>query len=431
MNTFAHRTRLHAPAEEVLRWIERPGAFERLTPPWEKVHVVPRDRGRFMPFVHNRVVKHRYLVESDGEAACYLEDRIEYELPMGALGHAVLAGMVRRRLERMFAYRSEVLAADLAAHARFRRRGPLRVLISGSTGMLGSALIPFLTTGGHEVVRLVRRPVGKEEAITWNPSAGELDAAQLEGFDAFIHLSGEYIADGHWNRSKRERVWSSRVDTTKLLVRAISQLKQPPKVLVCASGTGFYGEGGARELDEDSPPGESCFFVDMVKAWEAAAQEASACGVRVVNCRIGVVLSPVGGALKSMLPAFRWGGGSVLGSGREATGWVTLDDLIGMMHFAVMCDELRGPVNFVVPQPVTQHELSAAIGRVLHRPVWFRIPNAAVRWIFSPELAEAMSWSQRVVPRRLMNAAYRYRYPDLDHGLKHVLGIRGDVGGAA
>lgn len=208
-----------------------------------------------------------------------------------------------------------------------------------------------------------------------------------------------------------------------MLVRAIQSLKKPPKVMVCASGTGYYGEGGTRDLDEDSPHGQSCFFVDMVRTWEAAAQEAASVGVRVVNARIGVVLSPAGGALKSMLPAFRFGAGAVLGTGREATGWLALDDLVGMMHFALMCDDLRGPVNFVVPTPVTQRELSAAVGRVLHRPVWLRIPHAALRWIFSPELAEAMSWSQRVVPRRLMAAGYRFRFSDLDAGLKHVLGI--------
>ena len=426
MNTDVRRIRIDAPAEDVIRWLERPGAFERLCPPWEKIRTFSPDGSRFMLVRPRRVIGHRYLVERDGEAACHLEDRMEYEPPSGALGKAAETS-IRRRLERIFAYRQAVLASDLAAHRQFRDRGALRILISGSTGLLGSALIPLLTTGGHRVVRLVRGPIPGAETVPWDPAAGELDAAKIEGFDAFIHLSGEYIADGRWGKGKRERVWNSRVETTKLLVRAISQLKQPPKVLVCASGTGFYGEGGTHDLDEDSPPGQSSFFVDMVRAWEAAAQEAATHGVRVVNARIGVVLSPAGGALKSMRPAFRWGAGAVLGTGREATGWLTLDDLVGMMHFAVMCDELRGPVNFAMPQPVTQRELSAAVGRVLHRPVWLRIPNAAIRWIFSPELAEAMSWSQRIIPRRLMAAGYRFRYPNLDEGLRHVLGI-GTVG---
>jgi hypothetical protein len=422
MNAFTYRTRLDAPAEEVIRWLERPGAFERLRPPWEEVRVLSPAGDRFVLLRPRRVIEHRYAVERDGAAACHLEDRLECDLPRGVPGKTAERA-IRLRLERMFAYRHAVLATDLAAHRQFRDRGALRILISGSTGMLGSALIPFLTTGGHRVVRLVRRPISGEEAVLWKPTAGELEAARLEGFDAFIHLSGEYIADGRWSKGKRGRVWDSRVETTKLLVRAISQLKQPPKVLVCASGTGFYGEGGERELDEASPPGQGCFFVDMVRAWEAAAREAASCGVRVVNARIGVVLSPAGGALKSMLPAFRCGAGAVLGTGREATGWLTLDDLVGMMHFAVMCDELRGPVNFAAPQPVTQRELSAAVGRVLHRPVWLRIPNAALRWIFGPELAEAMSWSQRIIPRCLLSAGYPFRYPNLDAGLRHVLGV--------
>jgi hypothetical protein len=422
MNAFTYRTRLDAPAQETLRWFERPGAFERLRPPWEEVQRLSPDNGRFTLRGLRPVMEHRYRVEPEGEAACHLEDRIEYDVPAGARGKAE-ERIIRRRLERMFAYRHALLAADLAAHGRFRERGPLRILISGSTGMLGSALIPFLTSGGHRVVRLVRRPIPGEDAVLWNPSAGELDAAQLEGFDAFIHLSGEYIADGRWRKGKRERVWSSRVGTTKLLVRAIHSLNNPPKVLVCASGTGYYGEGGERELDEDSPPGSPSFFVTMVREWEAAAQQAAKVGVRVVNARIGVVLSPAGGALKFMLPAFRWGAGAVLGTGREATGWLTLDDLVGMMHFAVMCDELRGPVNFAAPQPVTQRELSAAVGRVLHRPVWLRIPNAALRLMLSRELAEAMSWSQKIIPCRLIAAGYRFRYSHLDEGLRHVLGV--------
>jgi hypothetical protein len=419
---FTVRTRLEFPAKEVSRWLERPGAFERLRPPWEKMQALSGDGSRFQFLRHRGMIEHRFRVEAESEAACHLEDRIEWEVPPGVLRKAAERSL-HRRLERLFDYRHAVLASDLAAHRQFRDRGALRILISGSTGMLGSALIPFLTAGGHRVVRLVRRPIPEAETVLWNPSADVLDAEALEGFDAFIHLSGEYIADGRWKKGKRDRVWSSRVGTTQLLVRTIHKLKNPPKVLVCASGTGYYGEGGECELDEDCPPGPSCFFVDMVRAWEAAAQEAASCGVRVVNARIGVVLSPVGGALKSMLPAFRWGEGAILGTGREATGWLTLDDLVGMMHFAVMCDELRGPVNFAVPQPVTQRELSAAVGRVLYRPVWLHIPNMALRFMLSPELAEAMSWSQKIVPRRLLTAGYRFRYSNLDEGLRHVLGI--------
>jgi uncharacterized protein (TIGR01777 family) len=421
-STFTVRTRLAFPAREVSRWLERPSVFERLSPPWERMRALSGDSSRFRLLGCAGVMVHRYRVVAESDAACCLEDQIEYEVPRGLLRRAA-ERRLRRRLERMFAYHHTVLADDLAAHRRFREREPLRILISGSSGMLGSALIPFLTAGGHRVVRLVRRPIPGEETVLWNPAAGELDAAQLEDFDAFIHLSGEYIADGRWTKGKRERVWDSRVKTTQLLVRAIRGLKNPPKVLVCASGTGFYGEGGKSELDENSPPGQSCFFVDMVRAWEAAAQDAASCGVRVVNARIGVVLSPAGGALKSMLPAFRWGAGAILGTGHEFTGWLTLDDLVGMMYFALMCDELRGPVNFVAPEPVTQRGLSEAVGRVLHRPAFLRIPHSALRWIFSPELAEAMSWSQRVIPQRLTASGYRFRYPNLDAGLRHVLGV--------
>jgi uncharacterized protein len=457
MSTFVHRSRIEAPAEDVFFWHERPGAFARLNPPWEKLRVLAQDAGiqdgsrvtlltqtglirqRWVvehrdyiagrqfrdiqiegPFAH---WNHMHRIESDGDSACWLEDRVEYELPSAVLTDPLAGGMIRRRLERMFAYRHAIIAADMAAHRQFLDRGALKILISGSTGMLGTALIPLLTTGGHRVVRLVRRPRPGEDVIFWNPAEKKLDPAALEDFDAFIHLSGEYIADGRWTRAKRERVWNSRVETTKLLVQAIRQLKKPPKALVCASGSGYYGEGGDRILDEDAPHGHPCFFVDMVRAWESAAQEATAYGVRVVNARIGIVLSPVGGALKSMLPAFKWGAGAVLGSGCESTGWLTLDDLIGMMHFAVMCETLHGPVNFVSPLPITQRELSREIGRILHRPVLFRVPNYLIKLILGQEMAEAMGWSQRLVPSRLNQAGYHFRHPDLEDGLRHVLGL--------
>lgn len=454
---FLFRTRIPFSSEEVFRWHERPGAFQRLNPPWESVKTLSSDGGirngsrveilarwgmisqRWMlehqdyqegrqfrdvqikgPFAH---WNHLHRIDDDGANACYLEDRIDYSLPGGVIGRSLASRFVRHKLERMFRYRHAVTAADMAAHAQFSDKGFLRILISGSTGLLGSALVPFLQTGGHRVVRLVRKPNHGEDSVFWDPVDGIVDVSLLEGFDAFIHLSGEYIANGRWDKHKRDRVWSSRVRSTEFLVNSIKSLKNPPKVLVCASGTGFYGEGADKELDENSPSGAGGFFVDLVRQWEAAAKKAEIAGVRVVHTRIGVVLTPAGGALKSMLPAFRWGAGAVLGSGKEFTAWLTLDDLIGMMHFVLMQDNICGPVNFSAPKPVTQQELAEGIGRVLKRPVLFKIPNTAIRWMFSPELAEAMGWSQRVIPKRLLECGYAYRYPELEGALGHVLGI--------
>ncbi|MBU0507698.1 TIGR01777 family oxidoreductase [bacterium] len=298
-----------------------------------------------------------------------------------------------------------------------------KVLISGSTGLLGSATCESLAAQGCKIVRLVRREVRPgENAISWDPAAGKLNATDLEGFDAIVHLSGENIATGHWTAARRKRIWDSRVESTRLLCNALETTKSKPKVLVCASGSGWYGEGGERELSEDLPAGEDCFFVNLVREWEAATQPAAAAGIRVVNLRIGVVLTPEGGALKQMLPAFRLGLGAVIGSGKQHTGWLTLRELVNIVQHALATESVRGPVNCVAPRPVTQNELGRTLGKVLNRPVLLHVPLWVVRLILSPEMAEAVGWSQRLVPAKLAASGYRFRDPDLEAALRELLG---------
>jgi len=298
-----------------------------------------------------------------------------------------------------------------------------RVLISGSTGLLGSALSTLLTERGWQVVPLVRRDArAGENAVSWNPAVGKLDANDLENFDAVVHLSGENIGAGRWTKARRQRIWDSRVESTKLLCSALAKAKHPPKTLVCASGSGWYGEGHGRELTEELPHGEENFFVRMVREWETATLIAARVGIRVVNCRIGVVLTPAGGALKQMLPAFRFGLGAVIGNGRQSTGWLTLREMVNMIHFALTTESLRGAINCVAPQPITQQELAQTIGRVLRRPAWLHIPLWVVSLVLSPEMAEAVSWSQKLVPAKLIANGYRFLDPDLETALREMLG---------
>ncbi|MDD5087615.1 MAG: TIGR01777 family oxidoreductase [bacterium] len=298
-----------------------------------------------------------------------------------------------------------------------------RVLISGATGLLGSVVSALLSERGWQVVPLVRRELrAGENAVPWDPAAGKLNAADLEDFDAVVHLSGENIGTGRWTKARRQRIWDSRVESTKLLCSAIARTKKPPKTLVCASGSGWYGEGHDRELTEELPPGEENFFVRMVREWETATGIAARAGIRVVNCRIGVVLTPKGGALKQMLPAFRFGMGAMIGSGRQFTGWLTLREMVSMIHFALTTEALRGPINCVAPHPITQRELAATIGRVLRRPAWLQIPLWVVRIVLSPEMAEAVSWSQKLVPAKLVANGYRFLDPDLEAALREMLG---------
>lgn len=454
---FVLRSNLPVSAEEAFAWHERPGAFDRLIPPWERVEMLRRGEGirsgervelrsRLGPFSLRWLVEHRdyrpgelfrdvqlagpfarwdhrHEFHSQGPANCMLEDRVEYAVPGGALGRLLGERIVDARLERMFRYRHETTLADLQTHARFAGKGPLSVLVSGSSGMVGSALTPFLATGGHRVGRLVRRASGPpgEGDVAWSPSRDEIDAARLEGFDAVVHLAGENIATGRWTRAKKHRIRDSRVEGTRLLCHALAEAKQPPKVLVCASAIGYYGDRGGELLDEQSPRGEG-FLPEVCREWEEATRPAAEAGVRVVNLRIGVVLSPKGGALAKMLMPFRLGAGGPVGNGRQFWSWISIDDLVGAIHHALLTDSLHGPVNAVAPRPVTNLELTRALARVLRRPAMLPLPRPAARLALG-EMANALLLSSaRVVPRKLEASGYHFRHAELEPTLRHLLG---------
>jgi hypothetical protein len=296
----------------------------------------------------------------------------------------------------------------------------MRVALSGSSGFIGSALVPSLAREGHRVIRLVRALTAGPEQIPWDPETGRLDPAQLEGVDAIVHLAGEPVV-GRWTRAKKARIHDSRVRGTRLLAETMSQLAHPPKVLVCASAIGYYGDRGEERLTEESPAGAG-FLAEVCENWEAAAQAARAKGVRVVSLRIGVVLSPRGGALKMMLPAFRLGVGGRLGDGRQYFSWVALDDVVGAIQHALITDGLAGPVNAVAPTPVTNAEFTRTLGRVLRRPVVFPVPTLALRLLFGELADEGLLASARVEPRRLLSSGYRFVAPELEPALRHLLG---------
>jgi uncharacterized protein (TIGR01777 family) len=451
---FVRRTRIAAPAADVFAWHARPGALERLTPPWERVEVLEKHGGiengarvvlrmGSFPLTTRWVAEHRDYVEGeqfrdvqiagpfarwehthritpDGAAACYLEDAIEYALPFGAVGALGGGAMVRRRLARMFEYRHRVTAQDIAAHARAGGR-TMKVLVTGASGLIGSALVPLLTTGGHDVLRLVRNG-GKRRADTvqWDPVKGTIDAAAIEGVDAVVHLAGESVA-GRWTAAKKAGIYGSRVDGTRVLVRALTGLARPPKVLVAASAIGYYGDRGADVVDEDSAPGAG-FLAEVAREWEAATQAAAARGIRAVNLRFGVVLSPAGGALATMLPLFRLGAGGPVGSGDQYMSWVALDDAIGAILHALTTPPLSGPVNVVAPNPVTNREFTKTLGRVLSRPAVIPMPAFVVKLAFGEMGESLLLASTRVEPHRLKETGYPFRFPELEGALRHLLG---------
>jgi uncharacterized protein (TIGR01777 family) len=298
----------------------------------------------------------------------------------------------------------------------------MRVAVSGSTGLVGSEVVASLSTAGHEVVRLVRRsPAPGEKAVRWDPAKGEVDAAGLEGFDAVIHLAGENVGAGRWTPARKAAIRDSRVNGTRLLCDALAGLARPPKTLVCASAVGYYGDRGGETLAEESPPGTG-YLAEVCQEWEAASAPAARKGIRVVALRIGMVLSPEGGALPRMLPLFRAGLGGVLGGGRQYVSWVALDDLPNILLHALQRGDLTGPVNAVAPRPVTNREFTVALGKVLARPTPLPVPAFALRLAVGREMADALLLaSARVVPRRLEETGYRFRFPELGGALHHLL----------
>jgi uncharacterized protein (TIGR01777 family) len=304
----------------------------------------------------------------------------------------------------------------------------LRFLISGSTGLVGSALSALVCAGGHRVTRLRRSPAGQPDPLGarpafWDPASGVLSAADVAGHDVVFHLAGENIVGGAWTKERKRRIRSSRVRGTALLSRTLASLADRPTALVCASAVGYYGDRGDLAVDEDSDPG-SGFLADTCREWEEAADAAREAGIRVVHLRIGIVLTPAGGALARMLPIFKAGLGGRLGNGRQFWSWITLDDLLAIFLHAASEEGLHGPVNAVSPHAVRNADFTRALGRVLGRPAVLPAPAPILRLALGEMADEVLLGGARVVPSRLLESGFDFTHPELEAGLRHVLGAR-------
>jgi hypothetical protein len=299
----------------------------------------------------------------------------------------------------------------------------MKVVVSGSSGLVGSALVPFLTDAGHQVVRLVRsQPAPGASEVRWDPDSEEINKAALEGVEAAVHLAGESIAAGRWTAAKKARIQESRAKGTRLLAEALAGLEQRPNVLVSASGVHYYGDRGDEALTENSGSGSAMFLSNVCRQWEAATEPAAGAGIRVVNLRFGVILSTAGGALPRLLTPFRLGVGGRLGSGKQFMPWIGLDDVTAAILHTLTTETLRGPVNAVAPQAVTNREFTKTLGRVLGRPTLFPMPACAARLAFGQMADELLLASLRVEPAKLLASGYRFRFPDLEGALRHLLG---------
>jgi uncharacterized protein len=285
--------------------------------------------------------------------------------------------------------------------------------------LIGSALIPDLESRGSEVIRLVRRAANRPNELQWDPMSG-ISPRRVSGFDVVIHLSGESVA-GRWNAEKKSRIRESRVVSTKNLAQALAGTEHKPQVFICASAIGVYGSRGDEVLAEDSPSG-SGFLAEVSREWESATAPAGNAGIRVVNLRIGIVLAHNGGALKAMLLPFRLGLGGRIGSGRQLWSWIHMDDLVAAVWHIVQTKTARGPVNLTAPNPLTNAEFTEALARVLHRPAIFPVPRFAARLALGEFADEGLLASARVVPRKLLESGFEFKYPGLSDALRALLG---------
>jgi uncharacterized protein (TIGR01777 family) len=447
---YTFQSELPVSAEEAFAWHLRKGALERMLPPWMRVSFLfppatPDQVGeevglrlKWGPFsvkwifahkdcipnqefsdlqiegpFHSYQHRHRFL--ANGPLSVKLVDEISYALPF-----PFLSKKIEKEFARLFSWRHVILKHDLMTINSYPRE-PMKILLSGSSGFIGSSLKIFLRLAGHEVVRLVRNKGELAgDAIFWDPTQGEMKKEEFEGFDAVIHLAGAGIAKSRWTNKHKEQFFLSRCRDTWLLSQILCRLYKPPRTVICASAVGFYGDRGEEELTEESGKGEG-YLADLCQKWERSTEAIESRGTRVVHARFGAVLGAKGGMLHKMLGPFRWGLGGKMGSGRQMVSWIGIDDLLGSVYHCLMRPEISGPVNIVAKEAVTQAEFTRLLAKKVGRPTFCDLPAPILKCVFGEMAKELILLSQNVKPRKLLETGYCFRYPDLRTALDFVM----------
>lgn len=452
---FEKISRIEAPLEKVFQWHERPGAIERYSPPWDPISVIRKTGGieagaevvllmhagpvpyrwhaRHTDFIPDQLFRdemvkgpfkswvHTHEFEAVDQNSCQIRDHIEFQLPFHPLRKQLSSKWVQQSLERIFYYRHEVLKQDLSLQLPFSTQKPLKILVSGSSGLIGSALIPLLTTAGHEVLRLVRRKPVSQGEVFWDPIKGELDPSELIGVDVVINLAGEKIGDARWTPAKKREIIDSRILGTRLLVTKMTQMDQPPQTFLNASAIGYYGDRGDEQLTEGSSAGED--FISIVcRQWEQESLIAQEKGIRTANLRIGIVLDPRGGALNELLPMYRLKMGTMPALGDQFVSWLGLNDVADMVFHIMHRSDISGAVNLVAPTAVRNQELSQLLAELHSSFGVIKVPASLLKLRFGEMAEELVLSSTRVKPEILTKTGFNFRYPELNGLLKHILG---------
>jgi uncharacterized protein (TIGR01777 family) len=455
-NIFVKKTEFNCSKEELFNWHERDFALERLSPPFDPVEVIKKEgkgidigakvalkmhigifpytwKAKHTEYIQNEMFadiqtkgpfsfwKHTHIITPSDDDKAYLEDRIEYSLPFGFILNKLLKKKIESTLDVIFRYRHKILENDLLLHKE-SANSKKSILIAGASGQVGSALIPFLSTGGHKVIRLVRTNKNlSENQLFWDPQKGVLDLSKAGKIDVVINLSGENIGEGRWTETKKKKIIDSRTLTTKLLVDEILKMEVPPEVMISASAIGFYGNTGETIVTEENEKGTD-FISEVCELWEDAAKPVKKGGTRLVTARIGVVCSPLGGALEKLLTPAKIGFGGKLGNGKQHMSWISMDDILGTFNFFMTEKRCEGPFNLCTNESISNLNMVKLIGKVLKRPSFFTVPSFIIKILFGQMGDEIVLSNMRVKPEKLQNMGYQFIWEDFEAYLKFVLG---------
>ena len=459
MPQFVHEAHFPHKREEVWNWYDSEGAFLRVMPEWEGLKPVQvgklqdgeetKFRIKLGPLRPMWVARH-YGVKP-GERFCdvmvkgpfgkwdhehsferhhnesKIIDTIDWKLPFHLLTGWTSFLTVKPRLTSMFRFRTDRTANDLRAISKFSTLPRQRILVSGSTGLIGTQLCAFLQSAGHEVYRLLRpnskvsQIVQEQHILRWDEKSGEMIQGDLNGFDSIIHLAGAGIGDRRWSKKRKKLLWDSRIDVTKKLCDLISKLDQPPKKFLCGSAIGYYGNRENEKLTEQSTIGQG-YLPEMCEAWEQSTHSLSKLGIKVVYLRTGLVMTPMGGILKRLLLPAKCGAMGPVGGGKQMQSWISLDDELYAIHHLVMVPDAEGAFNLTAPTPVSQKKFAKILGKVLKRPAFAPLPGFVIRTVFGEMGKKLVLDGQEVYPQRLVESGFEFTHTNLEDCLRHCLG---------